>query len=94
MKNNLKLDNYEKEILKSIEEEDQWIEVDDIENERKKMKKYAENTQERIKEINIRLNENVFYQFKKKSIENGISYQNLINALIHNYTIGKINLTL
>ncbi len=94
MKKNLKLDSYEKELLESIEDESQWIEIEDIKEEQERMKKYAINTQERIKEINIQLNENIFYQFKKKSIENGISYQNLINALIHNYTIGKIKLNL
>ena len=93
MKNNIKLDDYEAELLKSVEA-DEWIKIENIEEEKKRMKKYAQNTQQKLKEIKIELNENVFFQFKKKSLENGLSYQTLINALIHNYTIGKINLTL
>ena len=93
IENNLELDSYERELLESIEGT-QWQETPNIENERKRMKAYALNTQEKVKEIHIKLNENVFYQFKKRAIENGLSYQMLINALIHNYNTGKINLTL
>jgi len=93
MKKNDKLDSYELDILTGVEH-DEWIEVMDIELERKRLKQIAIDTQQALKEIKIKINENDYFQLKKKGLETGIPYETIITTLIHNYTAGQINLVL
>lgn len=44
--------------------------------------------------MSVRLSENDFYELKRKSLENGIPYQNVIQMLVHQYTSNKIHLDL
>jgi len=37
--------------------------------------------------------ENDIYKIKKKALENGIPYQNLIQILLHQYAQNRINLS-
>ncbi len=40
----------------------------------------------------IRLSENDLYELKRKGLENGVPYQNIIQMLVHQYTSNKIHL--
>ena len=42
------------------------------------------------KAINIRLPESDIYALKQKSLESGLSYQNIIQSLVHQYIQGRI----
>ncbi len=49
---------------------------------------------EKKKAISIRISESDLYLLKKKALETGLSYQNIIQSLIHQYTHGRITPTL
>jgi len=46
------------------------------------------------KSISIRLNESDLYLLKRKALETGLNYQNIIQSLIHQYTHDKIKVGL
>ena len=46
------------------------------------------------KSISIRLNESDLYLLKRKALETGLNYQNIIQSLIHQYTRDKIKVGL
>lgn len=50
--------------------------------------------QEKKKAVSVRLSENDLYELKRKSLENGIPYQNVIQMLVHQYTSNKIHLVI
>jgi predicted DNA binding CopG/RHH family protein len=66
--------------------------VDQLEQEVIEAVEAAKNTTARKKNINIRVSEADIAKLKAKSIETGIPYQTIVNALIHNYAIGKLKL--
>jgi predicted DNA binding CopG/RHH family protein len=87
----MNLDNYEKELLESVEHEE-WKSKGDIDERLKELQLYIKNQNK--KAISIRVNENDIYELKKKALQNGIPYQNLIQILIHQFTTNKITLNL
>jgi len=89
----LKLDKKEQEILDAFEN-GEMVSVNDIEKEKLKAKKMAENTIGRTKPVNIRLSINDLDIIQKKAKEIGLPYQTLINLLIRQYNQGKIQLML
>ena len=46
------------------------------------------------KSVSIRLNESDLYLLKRKALETGLNYQNIIQSLIHQYTRDKIKVGL
>ncbi len=83
-----KFDKYEKDILESFEN-DEWIEDQNLEQEKKRFARYARNTQLKNKRINIRISEWDLVRLKAKSLEEGIPYQTLVSGLIHRYVTRK-----
>ena len=83
-----KLDNYEKEILESYEN-DELISIKNLKEKKKEYAQYAKNTFLKNKRINIRISEKDFVDIKTKSLEEGIPYQTLISSIIHKYISGK-----
>ena len=62
-----------------------------------KIKKMAKETRQKLqekKQISINLKKIDLDIIKQRADEIGISYQNIIQALIHNYTTNKISLSL
>ncbi len=47
---------------------------------------------EKKKSVSTRLSENDLYELKRKGLENGVPYQNIIQMLVHQYTSNKIHL--
>jgi len=84
----MKLDEFEKEILESVEN-GEWISKGNIEERKKELKSYLK----KKKAISIRINENDIYEIKKKALENGVPYQTLIQILLHQYAQNRINLS-
>ncbi len=68
--------------------------IENLENEKQRFQKIAVSYSAKKKAVNIRLSESDIYLLKQKALENGLSYQNIIQTLIHQYTHGKINTTL
>lgn len=86
---NLNLDDFEQDILDSVEN-NEWQSKGDIKTRLTELQGFLKN--EKKKAISIRLSENDLYELKRKSLENGVPYQNIIQILVHQYTSNKIHL--
>ena len=86
---NIKLDAEEQELLASVDA-GEWRSKGHIGERIIELQTYLK--QEKKKAISIRLPENDLYELKRKSLENGVPYQNVIQMLVHQYTNNKINL--
>ena len=87
------MDTEEIKLLDEIENgewEDAPLDANEIENY-KNHAKYTKSLQEK-RQTTIRFSTADLAAIKAKSKELGIGYQNLIQALVHNYAIGKIKL--
>ena len=87
----IKLDEYEKELLESVENEE-WQSRGKIDDRVKELQSYIKN--QKKKAISIRISENDIYEIKKKALESGIPYQNIIQMLIHQFAANKIQLSI
>jgi len=81
----------EKAIIDYIES-GRAISVDDVENEKNRYAQIAAAQMSKKKAISIRLLESDLERIKAKSLSQGLPYQTLISALVHQYAIGKIKL--
>lgn len=95
MKDNIVLSSEELELLEELES-DSFIdkplsqkEIDSYKNHAR----YTKSLQEK-KQTTIRFSVSDLAIIKSKSKELGIGYQNLIQALVHNYAKGKIELNI
>ena len=87
----INLDKYEADILQSVEN-GEWQSRGDIENRMKELQSYVKN--QKKKAISIRVGENDIYELKKKALESGVPYQNIIQMLIHQFAANKIQLSI
>jgi predicted DNA binding CopG/RHH family protein len=85
------LDEYEQDILQSVEN-GEWESKKNIDKRLLELQSYVKH--QKKKAISIRVNENDIYELKKKALENGIPYQNLIQVLIHQFASNKIHLNM
>ncbi len=83
------LDAFEQDILNSVEN-DEWISKGNIKQRLFELQSHLK--QEKKKAISIRISENDLYELKRKSLESGLPYQNIIQMLVHQYTCNKIHL--
>lgn len=91
---NLKLDPYEQEIENSIDP-DNIHELSNVEKE--KYASYARYTltlEKKAARVNIRLKRSDLDTIRQKANKNGLPYQTLINAILHQYAKGKIKVEL
>lgn len=93
---NLVLDPYEQEIEDAIENGD--IHITPLsEKEKERYVQYARHTKELMKKdarVNIRVNRGDLNQIRSKAIEQGLRYQTLINAILHQYAKGKFSIAI
>jgi len=82
----MKLDEYEKEILESVEN-DEWKSKKNINKRKKELERYIKSQK---KKISVILNQNDLLELKRKAAENTISYNKLIQVIIHKYVSGEI----
>lgn len=85
------LDEYEQDILQSVEN-GEWESKNNIDERLLELQSYIKH--QKKKAISIRVNENDIYELKKKALENGVPYQNLIQILIHQFAANKIHLNM
>jgi predicted DNA binding CopG/RHH family protein len=85
------LDAYEKDILESIGS-GEWKSSKKLVKEKLQFERHAKFTRSKLQSISIDVYEEDLNGLKKISSEIGIPYQNIISALIHNYSLGKIKL--
>jgi len=90
MKKEKYIDEYERELAKSLESDD-WV-SDLSRKEKEQYEKYARNSLTKQKRINIRMTERDLKKIQAKAIEEGLPYQSLISMLIHKYNEGKVSI--
>ncbi|MEA3266805.1 MAG: antitoxin [Candidatus Fermentibacteria bacterium] len=85
----LKLEDKEKEILESFEQ-DEWKPVPDLKKEVKRHQVYARNTLKKDKRINIRISSKDLEELQLFAVEDGIPYQTLISSILHRFLSGRL----
>jgi len=85
------LDAYEADILQSVEN-GEWESRGNIDSRIKELQSYIKN--QKKKAISIRVGENDIYELKKKALESGVPYQNIIQMLIHQFASNKIQISI
>ena len=88
-----KLTQEEKEIVDYIES-GKAQSVENVKEEISRFTQMAKEQTSKKKAISIRLSESDLYLLKKKALATGISYQNIIQSLVHQYTHDKIHASL
>jgi predicted DNA binding CopG/RHH family protein len=86
-------DAEEKNIFDSVEN-GEWKESEKLPETKTLFLEAYKNTIKQKRSISIRLPEADIHEIKKKSIQTGIPYQNLIQSLVHKFAIGEIKLGL
>ena len=85
------LDEYESDILQSVEN-GEWQSRGNIDERMKELRFFVKN--QKKKAISIRVGENDIYELKKKALESGVPYQNIIQMLIHQFASNKIQMSI
>jgi len=85
----LVLDNEERDILESYER-GEWVPVKNPQKEKMKLRKYARNTLQKDKRINIRMSSKDLDQVQVIAVQEGIPYQTLVSSIIHKYVSGYL----
>ena len=83
------LNDEEKDILDSYDRVE-WKPVKKRKQEIKKLQKYARNTLQKDKRINIRMSSKDLDQVQAIAAQEGIPYQTLISSIIHKYVSGYL----
>ena len=87
----LELDEYETELLQSVEN-GEWQSKGNIDNRIQELQSYIKN--QKKKAISIRVGENDIYELRRKALESGVPYQNIIQMLIHQFASNKIQMSI
>jgi len=83
------LNKEERQLEKEIES-GEWKAVPNLAEEIKKYQKYASNTLNKNKKINIRITDWDYEKIKIKAVVEGLPYQTLISSIIHKYVTGQL----
>ncbi|HMK56478.1 MAG TPA: hypothetical protein VK448_07575 [Dissulfurispiraceae bacterium] len=83
------LDPEEKDILESYER-GEWKPVKNKKAEIARLGRYAKNTLQKDKRINIRMSSKDLDQVQVIAAQEGIPYQTLISSIIHKYVSGYL----
>ena len=74
----------EQELLK-IFEAGKLKSVSDLPTQKKLYQKYADNTLEKTRNVNLRLSQKTVLKLKAKAVSEGIPYQTLASSILHKY---------
>ena len=85
----MKLSKEEKELLKSVEDEE-WETISDFKKEQKRYQAIAKNSLKKDERINIRLATKDLIGIQKKAMQEGLPYQTLISNVLHRYVTGQL----
>lgn len=83
------LDVEEKDILESYER-GEWVSVKNPKKEIAKLRRYARNTLQKDKRINIRMSSKDLDRVQVIAAQEGIPYQTLVSSIIHKYVSGYL----
>jgi len=81
-------DEKERNLIDSIQK-DEWIEVRNIRELKKRALEYAEATIKKDRRMNIRISERDLRNLKRKALEEGIPYQTMVSMILHKYLTDK-----
>ena len=79
----------ERKLMESIESEE-WVSVDNIDEEIKKARETARSTFIKSERMNIRISSKDLNGLKVRAMEEGIPYQTLVSSIIHKYVSGRL----
>ena len=82
-------DKEEQELMKSIEN-DEWVSVNNLDEEIQKAKEAAKATFIKSERMNIRISPKDLNGLKVRAMEEGIPYQTLVSSIIHKYLAGRL----
>ena len=82
-------DKEEKELMESIEK-DEWVSIENLEEEIQKAKAAARATITKSERMNIRITPKDLKDLKIRAIEQGMPYQTLVSSIIHKYLSGRL----
>ena len=85
----MKLDEEEKELLESIENEE-WASISKFESVAGQYRNYARATFRKAKRINIRISDRDLIKLRQKALAEGLPYQTLIASILHKYVSGRL----
>ncbi|HCX89810.1 MAG: antitoxin [Zetaproteobacteria bacterium CG_4_9_14_3_um_filter_49_83] len=85
----LKLDNEEKEILHSYENEE-WESVSSP-SEISKYKAAAKSTFKKDKRVNTRMSERDLELLQERALIEGLPYQTLMSSVLHKYVMNRLS---
>jgi predicted DNA binding CopG/RHH family protein len=83
------LDDEERDILESYER-GEWVPVKSPKKEIERLQRYARNTLQKDKRINIRMSSKDLDQVQVIAAQEGIPYQTLVSSIIHKYVSGYL----
>ena len=86
---NLKLDAEEQEIERQIKA-GQWKPVKNVAREIRRYQRFAANTLDKTRNINIRISHATLMGLKTKAIAEGLPYQTLVGSILHKYAHGTL----
>jgi len=75
----------EKQILDDFER-GEFKRIPDFVRQKKLYQKYAKNTLNKTKNINIRLSEKDVQKLKSRAVKEGMPYQTLASSILHRFT--------
>ncbi len=78
------LTSEEQELLKAFET-GKLKSIENLSDQKKLYQKYAENTLEKTKNINLRLSQKTVLKLKARAVSEGIPYQTLASSILHKY---------
>ena len=78
------LSKEEQELLDSYER-GEWNSVPNLVEAKKLLQKYARNTLDKTKNINLRLSQKTIMKLKARAIAEGIPYQKLASSVLHKF---------
>jgi len=79
----------ERELMNSVENEE-WVEIENFEEEKLRYEQYAAATLEKNKKIDLEIPERVLKELKRRSLEEGLTYQTFIASILHKFITGKL----
>jgi predicted DNA binding CopG/RHH family protein len=78
------LNKEEQELLDSYER-GEWKSIPNLSEAKKLLQKYARNTLDKTKNINLRLSQKTIMKLKARAIAEGIPYQTLASSVLHKF---------
>ena len=84
-----KLDEEEKEILKSFDR-NEFRTIPDLDAEIQRYREVARTTFKKDRRVNIRISSKDLVAIQKRALEEGLPYQTLISSILHKYASGRL----